>query len=564
MLNQAAFETALSRMRAHLASFGAERQLLGTTTAERDAWFDKEFTSVKARVADLRALGKAGRIDAAGMGFVPDGDDYVVSSSGEVTRELNSHPVALGALTKTRSAFSDASASQTTEPAKRQVSHGEVALDTLLAAHASAWFAPSATNWQPVRVVVSNEAVLRHTLAPGFAWRDHAPVLLIFRRPQYVSLLGDILELYGLSASAYEEQIDTALYLTSLGLLLNASDVSYSLHRSSEVRTAIAAFSPGSGFEPFGIVRLVAGLPQSPTSGAFTELAKLMRSRSSHRVASPTKTLSASVVKACSDRVEASQLSSALQVVWIENTHAVVPQIGEAMFAALYGDGADRATKAGGVGGMLAAFSPDALAQRLAIRGLTLDSPVDQLGEFLAERLLEGGRYHWADGANGRVLQSSKGEPLSYKMLARLTRTFASAMGTFFLQFKNTHPVLGIVMAKRADDNGAESAYAAGEYACRMLLAGRANGWASIIKTGPIDLAESRIEKLLVQHGLIAAQSDLRPADLRPALMLQFGWPIGDEPLDPANPEAQSGLGFRERDKRPPRLDPCAVVSFRA
>lgn len=522
------------RLRSEIATWTHVHSLLGTTTQQRDQAFDHALKELRQSVESLRAAGVQGRVDGSAVSFVEAGDTYRVHPSGEVTRDLSTHEDGYALATA---------------PVAHGLTANTVSLETVLRAHVSAWLAPSATNWQPLRMLVKLEAELQLAGVLTDA-RPGAFAFVIYRRPQYVSLLGDILSLYGLNATAFEESIDSAFYLETLTLILAESKVSVQIDRlmPEHQGTARGWFEASTlaspGFEPFCIVRFSShGL--SAHTGTVAHLA---RNRTSHRVASPTRTLDFKEVQPTAALIT-NAIASPCAVTWVSSSHEVVPAIGEAMFEALYGVGADRASKSGGTGGMLASFAPEVLATKLAARGKSLDSPVDELGEFLEERLSEGGRYRREHG----VLVSSKGEPLTYKMLARLTRTFAAAMGTFFLQFKNTHPVLAVVWAPR----GPEGAYEAGRFAARMLLAARAKGWASIVKTGPIDLAEDSIAKLFVERGIVP---EFVGKTQRPALTLQFGWPLGDEKLDPHNPEAQSGLAYRERDRRPTRLHPLDVI----
>lgn len=526
-----------ARLRTEIATWTHVHSLLGTTTQQRDQAFEHALKELRQSVESLRAAGAEGNVDGSAVSFVENGDTYRVHPSGNVTRELSTHEDGYALATS---------------PVVNGLRGTAVSLETLLRAHCSAWLAPSATNWQPLRMLVKLEVELQLAGVLHDA-RSGAAAFVIYRRPQYVSLLGDILSLYGLNATAFEESIDSAFYLETLTLILAESKVSVQIDRllpehQSKARGWFEASPLASpGFDPFCVVRFSAG-EQSAGTGTGA-VAHLSRNRTSHRVASPTRTLDFKDVQPTAALI-ASAIASPCTLTWVSSSHEVVPAIGEAMFEALYGVGADRASKSGGTGGMLAAFAPEALAVRLAARGKSLDSPVDELSEFLEERLSEGGRYRREHG----VLVSSKGEPLTYKMLARLTRTFAAAMGTFFLQFKNTHPVLGIVWAP----NGPDGAYEAGRLAARMLLAARAKGWASIVKTGPIDLAEASIAKLFLDRGIVPASVGKTQ---RPALTLQFGWPLGDEKLDPQNPEAQSGLAYRERDRRPTRLHPLDVIA---
>ena len=481
--------------------------------AERDLRFKAHWQPLRLAIDDALAGHTTKSFDASAAGFVWSGDIYH-AHAGVLSRELVPTQVTLAAPQKLAGApLRDAS--------------------VLARLHAVADLAPTATNWQPHRVIVMSESA---AIECGVKLRDADPLalgLLLFRRPRYESLLGDILDIFGANATAFEEWVDPGIYVESLRLL--AHDASLTLEvidAAQALPPPAAALMPGAAIDarhlPFLFLRF-RGSPQQVH--AATPLVPLMLSRSSQRVASPARALPLAPLQAFTGE----------QVAWVAADHPAVAAIGRAMFTALYGRGADPETKQGGVGGI--DLQPEKAAGHL---GVSLDGPVQaaHLGPYLGERFLD--RYE----RRGETLVSARGEPMTYKHLTRMARTFASAMGSHFLQFHNTHPAVGIVLAAP----GGEGAFAAGVLAARTLYYARAQGWAAIVKSGPIDLAEAGIAEA-IESAVTPRQRDaLRAGELRPALTLQVGWPLANERLA----SGRTGLELRERDLRPPHAHPLA------
>jgi hypothetical protein len=497
-------------IKAELDAWPHVSELWGISLAERDRRFAAHWQPLRAAIDEALASGATQSFDASAAGFVWGGDLYH-ARQGVLTRELTPIDVAL--------------------PAPVSLSGAPVDDASVLARlHAVADLSPSATNWQPHRVCVLSEDA---AVACGVAIADADPRalgFLFFRRPRYESLLGDILDLFGENATAFEEWVDPGIYVETLRLLAQSSGLTIGTVDASRARPPPAtALVPGAPIDarhlPFVFIRF-RGEPH--TSEA---LARLVLSRSSHRVASPVRTLPLAPLADFTGE----------QVVWLGADDPAVSAIGHAMFTALYGEGADLQTKQGGVGGI------DLQAEKAAAHlGVALDAPVRavHLGPYLGERFTD--RYEVRNG----MLMGARGEPMTYRVLTRMARTFASAMGAHFLQFHNTHPAVGIVLAAP----GGEGAYAAGTLAARTLYFARAQGWAAIVKSGPIDLAESRIARAIENAVSPRQRTALRAGELRPALTLQVGGPLANEMLS----SGRTGLELRARDLRPPRAHPLA------
>lgn len=507
-------------LKKEMAAWPHVSQLWGISLAERDERFKAQWQPLRADIEAALMTRATRTFDASAAGFVGGGDLYL-ARDGVLSRELVPMDVTIS------------------PPAPLT---GEAILDATILArlHAVADLAPTATNWQPHRVIALSEEA---ALACGVKLTCPQPGalgLLLFRRPRYESLLGDILDIFGHDATAFEEWVDPGIYVESLRLL--AQDVGLTLHtvdasqaqlNASQARPAAAqALMPGAPIDerhlPFLYLRF-RGTPER--GGRLGSVAELMLARSSQRVASPLRGLPLLEL----------QHFTGEQVAWVDADHPAVGAIGEAMFAALYGAGADPVTKQGGAGGI--DLAPVRAAAHL---GVSLEDPVQalHLGHYLGERFLD--RYE----RRGDTLVNARGEPMTYKHLTRMARTFASAMGSHFLQFHNTHPAVGIVLA----EPGGEGAYRAGAVAARTLYHARAQGWAAIVKSGPIDLAEAGIAIAIESAVSPAQREQLRHGQLRPALTLQVGWPLANEQLS----SGRTGLELRERDLRPPRVHPLA------
>jgi hypothetical protein len=262
--------------------------------------------------------------------------------------------------------------------------------------------------------------------------------------------------------------------------------------------------------------------------------------------------------------------------------HEQVPRrIGQAMFEALYGVGAEPESKAGGEGGILTAVTvrnyllnvgqkdPAWLADRLPagwgnladmeLRKLAKDVPVraDDLGRYLRERILRDGKYKIA----GELVTDQEGRPLTVPLLVRMLKSLAGTFGNFFLKFQNTHPQNAVLLADVTRPDSHKTYRAVGKAAAVLTFLSRALGASSIIKSGPIDLARDPIARILAENPgdlphLRPWKEGLTSGTLLPALTFQVGMPLaGSDVVEAGTPGEHTGLEERKRDKRPPRED---------
>ncbi|MEB3329216.1 MAG: hypothetical protein VKQ33_08305 [Candidatus Sericytochromatia bacterium] len=565
-------------------------QLLGLDLPARDAVLHAQLAALEQRLAQAReratATGEAVDVDGSGASLTDGHDTWRVHPDGRLSRVLQPFPGFEACLE---------AGPETTEVPRTP--HLSEALPLLY----QAFWAPSATNWQPTRVLVGPggplAAALRETGA-GAAARGLR--LLLLRRDRYESLLGDVLEPFGLAVTAREESIDAGIFAQTLRLAATAAGHRVWEHvlTTAEVArlreplladlTARLQASGPSGEDHDALAALrrdvaegryladavvdLAGGP-SPRWPAFEAL---VAAHSTQRVAAPGRELPPDRMRRLWEDALASLPEG--ERAWLAcaafSWHDKTPRhVGQAMFEALYGRGADPETRLGGEGGLLTQLTvgawlrqqapaggagPEALPQgwqalpeaalRRAVSALPV--PAERLGTHLRDRLLRDGKWHLEDG----LLRDDQGRPLTVPVLVRLLRSLAGTFGHFFLKFQNTHPCNAFVLA-RADGEAPHHAWrAVGRVAATMTFAARAQGLSSIVKTGPIDLARDAIGAIL------AANPDQAPvlAGLSgawlPALTFQVGWPLaGGDVVEGGAAQPHTGLEERRRDKRPPR-----------
>lgn len=350
---------------------------------------------------------------------------------------------------------------------------------------------PSATNWQPMRVVVRPD--------------DY----LLLRQNRYCSLLGDVLDAFGLVYETHEEMIDAGIYLE--GVLRTAQVQGLSVDWDCATEAESHPLDPAR-FVPFARMRLFG-------DGVVPDwFERLSLGRVTQRVAS-RRPLEKSVLGELWR--EAMRLvgvpQGVLRVAVYTGDQPEPERMGQAMHAALYGEE-----------GFLSRMTLQRLCE---VWETSPDDAVrlDRLGAFFWERLSQEDRYQ-VDPC-GVIL--ANGKPLLVKQAAKLLKGLASTFGRHFLQFQNTHPLTGVVTVS------GEAGYVwLGRVVAVWLWLARARGLSAIVKSGPVILAGSAIQA-------ITASVD------RPALIVQLGWPLGLE----EQVGGHTGLEERLRDKRPPRAD---------
>lgn len=597
---------------AQVAAFAAERRgesltgsLLGLSLPERDAVLAAHFEAFDTAVTDARAdaveLGRSVDVDGSTVSLTDGGDTWTAWPDGRLTRSLSRHE-----------GF-DAFVQQLAAPPEIVFSR-PIARAQILAAAYQAFWSPSATNWQPTRVVELVGAARDH-LAALVDWPtppDGFPLLLLLRRDHYESLLGDVLEPFGQEVTAREESIDAGIFAHTLAMGALAQGLTVREHVFSEtqreavrplalevllglleepagegpadpaVRASLQqvhAFLGSGKYHPDALLAI--GHPVEAVT-PFPSFGTLVSEHSTQRVASPAGEYGHDAMMRIWDVSLASLPAAERGHVRFADFswHEQVPsRIGKAMFDALYGVGADLGSKAGGVGGLLtkvtarnyllhaAKTSGDALDAQLptgwrdldddALRKLAKDVPFRRadLGRYMLERILRDGKYV----VDGEIIVDDKGRPLSVPLLVRMFKSLASTFGNFFLKFQNTHPQNAVLLADATAADPHQVWRSVGKVAATLTWLSRAEGASSIIKTGPIDLARDPIGQILAENPdglphLKPWQDDLAARRWLPAMTFQVGLPLaGTDIIEPGTPNEHTGYEERRRDKRPPR-----------
>lgn len=583
-------------------------RLLGLGLPERDVVLAEETARFDAALEAAREqaakTGQPVEFDGAGLSLTDGGDTWVTHPDGRLDRRYDSFPgfEAFLAQVASRPAVDDS------RPVDRE---------QVLEAVYDAFWSPSATNWQPTRVVevvgATRDALCQ--LVGRAAPPDGFPCLVLLRRNHYESLLGDVLEPFGLEVTAREESIDAGIFAQTLimsamaqGLAAEeyafredqveaarpliraelaqrlqdvALDEDAMLARERGTLAALVDYLDQGKYHPDALV--VLGQPRGEVK-PFADFGKLVAHHSTQRVASPAAEFGhdammklwevslATLPAEDRDRLHFADFS------W----HEQVPsRIGKAMFEALYGLGADPETKAGGDGGILTAVTiknfllhtaktdPGFLDQHLPagwqdleegeLRKAARDLPVRSrdLGRYLRERILRDGKY----GLTGGIVADQDGKALSVPLLVRMMKSLAGTFGNFFLKFQNTHPQNAVLLADVTKPDVHRTYRAVGKVAAVLTFLSRAHGASSIIKSGPIDLARDPIGAILAENPdgmphLESWRSPLQAKQYLPAMTFQVGLPLtGSDVVEAGTPGEHTGLEERKRDKRPPRED---------
>ena len=566
-------------------------QLLGLDLPARDAILAQQLASLEDSLAAARLRAEQAQaavaVDGSGASLTDGHDTWEVHPDGRLGRTLEPFPGFEACL---RPLPGDA-----WPPGAPTVSE---ALPLLY----QAFWAPSATNWQPTRVLVCGPGPLDAALARTDAGEaSNGLRLLLLRRDRYESLLGDVLEPFGLAVTAREESIDAGIFANTLRLAATAAG-----HRVREAvlpPPAVAALREPLLAE-LDVRRAADGLTEadraalaalrddvdagryladsvvdlsSAVAPAWPPFGTLVGAHSTQRVAAPARELPAGVMDALWEAALASVPDE--ERGWLAcaafSWHDATPRcVGQAMFEALYGRGAKPETRTGGEGGLLTNITVGGFLRHAAAHGLAgLDAlpkgwealpeealrraasnvsvRAEHLGRHLCDRLLRDGKWR-LDG--GHVVDE-RGRSLTLPTLVRLLRSLAGTFGLFFLRFQNTHPRNAFVLA-RADVADPHRAWrAVGRVAATMTFHARAQGLSSILKTGPIDLARDAIADILAANPDGAtALARLEGEAWLPALTFQVGLPLaGSDEVDGGTDQAHTGLEERRRDRRPPR-----------
>lgn len=579
-------------------------RLLGLNLPARDevlaaefARFDAEIEAAKARAA---SGGEPVAVDGAAISLTDGGDTWLVWPDGRLTREYSKHP-----------GF-DAFLAQLADPPAVDWHRAPPRAQLLEAAYHAFW-SPSATNWQPIRVLeVTGEA--RDALASIAGFEVPAadfPLLLLLRREHYESLLGDVLEPFGQEVTAREESIDAGIFAHTLAMSALAQGLTAREHEftpaqreaarpivlaeierrlempsgaDADVRASllkVREFLEAGRYHPDALVAV--GHPAGEVR-PYPAFDALIREHSTQRVASPAAEFGHDAMmriwEASRDTLPPADrdLVAFADFSWHEKVPAA---IGQAMFESLYGPGADPETKAGGEGGLLTAInvgnylrhadktSAAWLDERLpagwreldeeALRKAAKDLPFrrQDLGRYMLERILRDGKYR----VEGDMVVDDRGRPLTVMLLVRMFKSLAATFGNFFLKFQNTHPQNAVLLADATHPDPHHVWRAVGKAAAVLTYLSRAEGASSIIKTGPIDLARDPIAATLAANPddlpqLRPWKTRLERRELLPAMTFQVGMPLaGSDVIEAGTPGEHTGYEERRRDKRPPRED---------
>lgn len=586
-------------------------RLLGIGLPERDGVLNEQFArfeaDLEAALEEAARTGKPVSVDGSGIALTDGGDTWWVHPDGQMTREYSAFP-----------GFGEFLATLGTPPALDFTR--AVDPSALLRAAYNGFWSPSATNWQPVRVLeIDGEARAAFMELAGWSTEAIAlPLWVLLRRDHYESLLGDVLEPYGLAVTAREESIDVGIFaqaaamtaqsegLTSREHIFTAAQLDEAtrlLTREIERRLeslgnpaagtpaateveklqSLQAMLESGKYLPDSLMAI--GHPVEAAGMTFEGFGDLVDQHSTQRVASSSREFGKAETALLWTQTMASlPPEERACVTWsfFHRDERTPFEIGQAMFSALYGEGADAETKTGGEGGLLTAITVRNYLAQIAkqdpdyirrIAGENWESLTDSelqkatrqvavrtrdVGRYLLERVLRDGKYVSQDG----LLQDTTGKPLSIPVLVRINKSLASTFGNFFLKFQNTHPQNAVLLANLECGYEEHRVYrAVGKAAVGLTYAARALGASSIIKTGPIDLARDPIARILEQnpdgHAELAPLRDgLANGRIRPAMTFQVGYPLtGSDRVDAGTPNEHSGLDERKRDKRPPRED---------
>ncbi|MFP5502449.1 MAG: nitroreductase family protein, partial [Candidatus Sericytochromatia bacterium] len=538
------------------------------------------------------------------LSLTDGGDTWEIHPDGRMTRRYEPHP-----------GFSDFLAQVAGRPAvdfSRPAAPGQ-----LLEAAYEAFWSPSATNWQPTRVLeLRGEAAA--TFARLAGWPVPAadfPLLLLLRRDHYESLLGDVLEPFGLEVTAREESIDAGIFAQTLVMAALAQGLTAQEHvftpgelpeakrlaqgelagrlarlegtsdamleREREALATLAAMLEADRYLPDAVVAL--GQPAGDVT-PYDMFPRVVAEHSTQRVASPAGEFGHEAVLRLWD--EAVGTLAPEHRGWVRfadfSWHDQVPsRIGKAMFESLYGIGADPESKTGGTGGILTAVTVknwllhmakgepahvdrhmpagwrelDDIELRKAAKAMPVRAA--DLGRYMRDRLLRDGKWIVQDG----LLQDAEGRPLTVPLLVRLMKGLAATFGNFFLKFQNTHPQNAVLLVDTETADLHQAYRAVGQAAAVLTFLSRAEGASSIIKTGPIDLARDPIGRVLSENPddlphLRPWKEGLESGRWKPAMTFQVGLPLaGSDVVDAGTPGEHTGYEERKRDKRPPRED---------
>jgi hypothetical protein len=562
---------------------GVLGELTGKDSAGLDRFFREAFRQAELALDDTRRRAREGglevRLDGSRLSGVNGGDVWIVGRDGKATRELQKFPGVEAQLL----------APSSQDAGKRPCVATERARPLLARCAYNGLWSPSGTNWQPIRLV---ELSFRDMPALGSSRPGGCGAVVLARR-RYQSILGDIAGLCGIEQGSHAESIDLGIWLLvaeqtarshgwaleclpvvperqgelagQLGRILSNRLGIAPGDRSAVTKNLLGSIEADDHY-PACILIPHEGKPlpldeNSPGGLRPSNFDHLVASRSTQRVARPGAELKRTVLE--------DLFTHALDFLHVDHRFKLsfpsftwqdeFPEaVGKAMHGGIEGhDGLVARACLSGLRNHLAACAelPDGIeawtcleVDQLEDAGKDLPLPARLIPPHIRAKLEEGGHFRREEDH----LVDHRGRPLSPVRLMKLVRMMSKSFGKFFLGFQNTHPLTGVVLARKGAWDMGPVYQAVGRAVAHMTLLARARGLVSIIKSGPVEIAGAAISDLLV-----GARPDLEGCE--PVLTFQVGLPLGpDDLVEKGRPGEHSGLKERMLDRRAGRAPLCA------
>lgn len=524
---------------------GTLGELTGCQPRAQESFFRRARSRAQEQLQRARRRAAAEKqvveIDASRLSGTNGGDHWLVQPDGRCRRRLQPFPTAEQLLLADRQR----------PPACRPCPDLDRARPLLLRCAYDGLWSPSGTNWQPVRTVELPPALMSRLAGRPVAGCG----LAVLAPPRYQSILSDIAALAGLDPAARAEWIDPGIWLEVACLAARArgwrleprevdgpdgvaAALARQLPAGAEIRPALEA----GGLRLLSLLEAWQGddlarddeLPGGLVPGDFD---RLVEARSTQRVADPAGQLPPAVLEQMwSESLRACGGAGVQVAMPVFTWHDEFPaQVGRAMHA--------------GIDDLLKRLDAESLRRQLARLG-GADIPDDAAAlpavavpGHLRRRLEQQGLYRPQAG----LLVDRRGRPLDCSRLLKLVRLVTRSFGKYFLRFRNTHPLLGVITLgpEAQDEHGFRLV---GRLVARMGLLARARGYTSIIKSGPLEIAGREIARLLDEGGLLAP-------GWKPVLTFQVGLPLGpDDPVCAGESDEHDGLTERLLDRRSTRV----------
>jgi hypothetical protein len=560
-------------------------ELTGISESQQGALFSEALNLAKEKIHSARlqaqATGQDVTLDATRLSGVISGDRWTVSTSGRVKRFLDDYPEVETQLINT---------SAPGQPTAGKTCRDLTAIRPLLAraAYNGLW-APSGTNWQPIRTMeLSGKQIADLTGS------DSGAGLLVFARDRYDSVLSDVACLCGRKQDSHAESIDLGIWLAFaqqtaiahgcpfrsilLGRITSrtkkAIEILAERTPTLDPTTRAAAQDLMASLQSGRHIPVLALVPNLPDAAPLTlpnldptalgglqpsSFDDLVFARSTQRVAAPDGNLDKQILEDLWKSAQQAYPHDDLACCVYSNTDDMARQIGQAMHDGLEGPE-----------GLLARISLSGFcdylktqtvnnqelqdwmvlpAGNLDAQAAQINLPADMVPEHIRSKLCLAGQYHLENG----LLLDHRSRPLTILRLVKMVRMLAKSFGRNFLRFQNTHPLLGIILAPLGANAAAsrQCHVQVGKRMAHMSLLARAKGLVSIIKSGPLEIAGERISDLVQQTATPKIQTQLKKGKLAPLLIFQVGLPLApDHEVAAGQPDVHDGLMERKLDKR--------------